>query len=109
MVLTFSDPLDAKLAADAGNYAAEAWNYLWSASSGSPEVSLRDPKKKGRDKLNVAGATVSADGRTVFLRIPELEPAMQLKLSWKLAAADGTALKQDCYATVNQLGTADGP
>jgi hypothetical protein len=109
VVLTFSDPLDPKLAMDPGNYAAETWNYLWTGNYGSPEVTLHDPKKKGHDQLTVAGATVSADGRTVFLRIPQLEPAMQLKVSWKIAAADGTPLTQDCYATVNQLGTAVGP
>jgi len=49
VALTFTDALDPETAADAGSYAVQQWNYLWSARYGSPDFSVADPKKIGRD------------------------------------------------------------
>ena len=91
------------------NYSVEAWNYLWTENYGSPEVHLDDPAKKGHDQLDIASVTLSPDARTVFLEIPGIRPAMQVKLRYDIAAADGAALQADYYSTINRLGETDGP
>jgi glucose/arabinose dehydrogenase len=60
--LTFTEPLDPETAGDPGSYAVQQWNYDYSAKYGSPDLSVADPKKKGRDTLEVSAARLSADG-----------------------------------------------
>ena len=105
MSVTFSQPLDAKSAGDAGNFAAERWNYNWTGGYGSPEVSVDDPSKNKHDKLEVTGAKLQADGKTVVLTIKDMKPADQLKLKFNLDAADGSEVAQEIYATVPRLET----
>ncbi len=107
--LTFSSPLDRASATDKDNYGGEQWNYLWTSSYGSPEVHVDDPRKNGHDAIDITAATLSADGRTVFLAIPKIQPVMQIKLKYELTGADGTSIQRDFYGTINKLGTTDGP
>jgi hypothetical protein len=128
--LTFSDPLDPKSASDAENFRAEEWNYLWCSEYGSAEYKTGDPKffekvkeynklredagknraaisalartfVKGKDRVTIKSAKLSADGKTVTLEIPDIKPVMQMHLSYRVKAADGTAIKQDIYNTIN--------
>ena len=62
------------------NQFAQCWNYRYGAGYGSPELSPRHPGMSGHDPLAVRSATVLADGRTLFLEIPDLQPVNQLHL-----------------------------
>jgi hypothetical protein len=121
LTVGFSDPLDKELATDVQNYSLEQWNYVWSASYGSPEISVKagntvQPGDKGgtewtkdqimikqHDALVIKSATLSADGRTVFLEIPGLQPAMQSHLRYNLETADGSVLRQEIFHTIHHL------
>jgi len=103
--LSFSAPLNAKTAVDAGNYSAERWNYHYSGSYGSPEFSVSEPTQKKHDKLDVKSVRVSADGKTITLQIDGMKPSDQLKIKYNVDAADGTPLSQEVYATVHKLGS----
>ena len=112
--LTFAEPLDAETAADAENYGVEIWDYLYSPNYGSPEVSILHPERKAergkenRDPLPVAAATLSPDGRTVFLAIDGMRPVHQMKLTWNVDAKDGRALKGDVHHTIHRLAKDPG-
>jgi glucose/arabinose dehydrogenase len=101
--LTFSDPLDPETANDADSYGIQQWNYLWSEKYGSPDLSAADPKKKGRDTVDVKSAKLSADGRSVRLEIPGLKPVMQMGIKVRVRTADGAALALEIYGTINQV------
>ncbi len=101
--LSFTDPLDPAVAADAGNYAVQHWNYEWSEKYGSPDLSVADPKKKGRDSLDVKSAKVSADGKTVTLEIPGIRPVMQMGVKVRVAAADSSPISFDFYLTIHRV------
>jgi glucose/arabinose dehydrogenase len=101
--LTFTAPLDKAAAEDAGSYAVEQFNVLWSASYGSPEFSVSDPQKKSRDKVEVTAARLSADGRTVALTIPGIGPANCHGIKLKITAADGTPIATTVWGTINAL------
>ncbi|MBI3854158.1 MAG: hypothetical protein HY293_00545 [Planctomycetes bacterium] len=103
IVLGFSDPLDRETAGDADSYAIQQWNYEWSAKYGSPDLSVADPKKRGRDAVDVKSAKLSADGRTVTLEIPGLKPVMQMGIKIRVKAADGAAVPLELYATIHQV------
>jgi hypothetical protein len=124
LVVEFSDALDKELAKDVENYSLAQWNYVWSASYGSPEVSAKSvtalkPGDKGgtewtkeqmmikeRDTLVIKSAKLSSDGKTVFLEVPELQPAMQVHLKYNLETAAGAVLRQEIFHTIHQLGAA---
>ncbi|MGB7161189.1 MAG: DUF6797 domain-containing protein [Tepidisphaeraceae bacterium] len=101
--LTFAEPLDRKLAADAHRYAVEIWNYQWTKEYGSKDYHPDDPTREGRAALKVTAATVSADGRAVFVTIEGLKPVMQLRVQAGLKTATGAALPLDYYGTIHRL------
>jgi hypothetical protein len=102
--VTFSEPLDAELAADVQSYGLEQWNYRYSSSYGSREYSVMQPDKAGHDLVEVRKATLLADGRTVFLEVAELKPVMQLQVQYNLADRDSSPVRGKLIATINRLG-----
>ena len=102
ILLTFSLPLDKSIAEHADRYFAQAWNYHYGASYGSPELSTRHPGQPGHDPFAIKSAHVLAGGRTFFLEIPELQPVDQLHLHLR----PGTDAPIDVFATVHNLSPA---
>jgi len=91
-------------AADAGNYGFKQWNYRYAEQYGSKDWSVADPQKEGRDEISVKSAKVLADGRTVFLALPGLQPVMQFELKYNVDAADGgRALRGSLWGTISQV------
>jgi len=100
--LTFTDALDKEVAEDPGSYAVQQWNYEWSAKYGSPDLSVADPKKKGRDALDVSAVKVSADGKTVTLAMP-VKPVMQMGIKARLRTASNQPLPFELYLTLHKV------
>lgn len=125
IALTFSDKLDPATVKDLDNWTGEQWDYLWTGNYGSPEVApgtkeAPAPKAPGKDNqpigatsghvpLPVTAATLSADGRTVFLTIKELKPVMQFSVQYKISTASGDDLNQTFIGTVNVVPNRAGP
>lgn len=61
--LTFTQPVDAKTAADVKSYAMQCWTYHYHADYGD--------KQQKQHPLEITSATVSPDGMKVSLVIPE--------------------------------------
>lgn len=107
--LTFLEPLDPELAVDPGSYGVEIWNYRYSQNYGSPELSILHPEreveqgKPNRDPLPVTAAQLSADGRTVFLAIPDIQPVMQMRITWNLESAAGERVRGELHNTIHRL------
>jgi len=101
--LTFTDPLDPAEGGNLDNYAAQQWNYVWSEKYGSPEFWVSNPKKQGREPVEITAAKLSADGRSVRLTIPGLKPVHQMLLRVRAAGADGSPVKVDLYLTLNRV------
>jgi hypothetical protein len=99
----FDQPLDPATAGDVGNYTVDQWNYRWTASYGSDDYSVADPSKKGHDKVAVAGVALSSDKKSVTLKIDGLVPVMQMKVKFKISAADGAPISFEVYNTINKI------
>src|SRR5947207_3081491 len=106
LTLTFSQPLDKETAEDVGSYGVEEWNYRFAAQYGSKDWSVAHPEREGHDSLDVRSAKLLADGRTIFLELPNLIPVMQLQVQYNLNAKDGASLRGKLYATINRLPSA---
>jgi hypothetical protein len=101
--LTFSDPLDRSTAQDIGSYALARWNYRWTEKYGSADWSVTDPQTRRRDEMRVTGARLADDDRTLFLRVQDMGPVMQMELRYDLDSADGRPLRGGVYPTVHRL------
>jgi hypothetical protein len=99
--LTFSDALDAKLAADPQSYNIQQANYRWHAPYGSPMYKVSNPEQQGMDPVNVSRIRLSRDRKTVTLEIPNLQPVQQMQISYILRAADGAELRHTLHNTIN--------
>ncbi len=99
VLLTFTQPVDRAVAEDVKAHFAQAWNYRYGASYGSPEFSPRHPGTPGHDPLAIRSASVLDDGRTLFLEIPELQPVSQLHLYLRV----GPGHPIDLFGTVHKL------
>ena len=106
VVLRFTEALEPDAATDPGNYGVEVWNYRWTQNYGSPDYRLNGDK--GRDRLSVASARLSADGRTVFLELPGIRPVMQMNIQMNLRAADGAPIQTFVHNTIHSLGSRPG-
>ena len=104
IAITFTQPLEADVANDPGSYAVEQWNYRWTGEYGSDEYSAADPKKKGRDTVEVKSAKLQSDGKTVVLEIEGFKPVMQMLIKYDLEATDGTVMRDEIACTVNVVG-----
>ena len=124
MRLDFACALDPVSANDPQNWNVEVWNYVWSSAYGSPEISTLEtaekPAELGKDgepqytraqaaqkkhdPLTVKSATLSADGKSVFLEIPEIKPVMQMSIKFGLKTADGVDLRSEVINTIHALG-----
>jgi glucose/arabinose dehydrogenase len=106
--LTFTEPLDRKSAEDVDSYNLQRWNYRWTKNYGSPHFKVSSPKEQGHDDVDVESASLSADGKTVTLKVPELAPVMQMKIAYQLKAADGTKMASAIHSTINVVGDKAG-
>ena len=101
--ITFTQPLATDVAADLQNFSGKRWNYERTERYGSPELSVEDPKKKGRDPLNITASKLSSDGKTITLEIADLKPVMQQSIKFNLKAADGTPIAQEIQHTIHAI------
>ncbi len=106
LTLTFSQPLDRSAAEDAGSYAIRQWNYHYAAAYGSKDWSVADPKKEGRDDVVVKSVRLLPDGKSVFIETESLQPVMQMEIKYSLNTADGAAMKNQLWLTLNRLDAA---
>jgi hypothetical protein len=101
--LDFSDPVDPVTAGDPDSWIAQQWNYRYTGNYGSADYSVADPKKQGRDPVDIAAVRVSSDGMKVSLEIPGLKPVHQMLIRFRIKAADGTPLSQEIWHTIHTV------
>lgn len=99
IAVKFAQKLDPKVAENVQSHIVQAWNYRYSSAYGSPEFSTQHPGAIGHDVLLVTSAQVVDEGKTLFLEIPDLQPANQVYLRMNVDADRG----HDLFTTVHQL------
>jgi len=118
LLIEFNAPLDPEIAADPRRYALSKWDYVWGPQYGSGRFSidqrnaearreaLEAPSKGSRnqiDTVQVRAATLLSGGKTLFLYIPHLTPAMQMEVKMDLASRDGLAFRETIWNTIHNL------
>ena len=84
MRIDFSDPVDKEFAGSIGNWAVKTWALKRTKSYGSRHYDEKPSK--------IEAAKVSADGKSVFLEIPEIKPTWCMEIKYKIKSATGDKL-----------------
>jgi len=93
--VTFTDAIDATSAADPKNYEVKVWGLKRTQGYGSKHI---DEKP-----LTVTKATVSADGKTVRLEIPDLAPTWGMEIKYRVKGTDGRAITGVIHNTIHAI------
>jgi mono/diheme cytochrome c family protein len=116
--VSFSKKLDSETASDPRRYSINKWDYVWGPQYGSGRFSIDERDEEARqkalvraskghhnqiDSVAVRAATLLEDGKTVFLYIPDMTPAMQMEIMMDLAAADKTPFRETIWNTVHRM------
>lgn len=97
VLLRFEVALDPAKARDPASYSLQSWGYKRTHKYGSPQY--KADGTPGQDYLTPSAAYLSADGRAVFVAVPDMTPVMQLRVGWSLATAAGAAFEENAYTT----------
>ena len=92
--VTFTDPLDPK-SVDAKSFAIKVWGLKRSRNYGSKHI---DEKP-----LAVAKATLSTDGKTVRLDLPDLAPTWGMEIKYRLTGTGGRPVIGVVHNTIHEL------
>lgn len=118
IIVKFSKELDKEVASDPRRYAVSKWDYVWGPQYGSGRFSIdnRDDEARTKalseaskgsqnqiDTVAVRAASLLGDGKTVFLYIPDMTPAMQMEIKMDLVAADKEAFRETIWNTIHNL------
>jgi putative heme-binding domain-containing protein len=98
LAVTFSAPLERRSAGDPRSYAAKTWSLKRTAKYGSDHFDERP--------CPITSATVSPDGRTVLLAMPQIAPTWCMELGYAINGADGSAVKGAIHNTIHHLSEA---
>ena len=102
VLLHFAETLDNPAAGEARRFLAQQWNYRYGARYGSDEYSVRTLDLPGHDPLEIKSVHLLPDGRSVFVEIPQLQPAYLLHLHCDVPGL----LTRDFFLTLHKLGPA---
>jgi hypothetical protein len=92
--LTYTGALDAA-SVQPGAFKVEVWNLKRTKNYGSKHYDQR--------RLEVSAADVSADGKSVTLTVPQLEPTWGMEIQYKLKAADGATVEGKLHNSIHQM------
>lgn len=93
--LAFTDPLDENSAANPSNYAVKIWNLKRTKNYGSRHYNERP--------LKVQSAEASQDGRSIFLRIPQIAPTWSMEIKINIRGKNNEPVQHVIHNTIHQL------
>jgi len=99
MELTFAEPLDEDAAMNSNSYVISTWQLERTRNYGSRRLDTKT--------LDVDDITLSSDGRTVHLDIPDIEPTWIMQIDYNLSARNGTIFSGSIQNTIYDLEASD--
>ena len=123
LYIRFEKELDASTVADKFNFKVERWKYMRTKQYGSGEFSIDNPdveaekrahereskKHRKHDQVEIARSTLLPDKKTVFLHIPSMKRAQQMRIVYKLKFADQSSAEGEIINTVHKMGLHKDP
>ena len=96
VTLRFTDPLDRRTATDPSRYRAKSWTIKRSVNYGSDHYEERP--------VQITAASLSTDGRSVTLTMPEIHPTRCMEITYKVQGRGGEPVDGVIHNTIHHLG-----
>ncbi len=96
MAITFTNELDRSQAMDRQNFKVNVWSLKRSKNYGSDHID--------EHPLEIAKSELLADGKTVFLSIPRIEPTWCMSIIYTIKGRDGSDVLGEIHNTIHELG-----
>lgn len=93
--ISLTDAVSRRSAENPDSYIINAWDLRRTANYGSKHYNQRQWK--------VSEVSLSADGKTVTLRIPDIAPTWGMEIRCFLESTDGTKIERTIHNTIHQL------
>ena len=97
--IRLSDAVDPESATDVSNYSVNTWDLKRTANYGS--------KHYNEKRLVVKSATLSDDGTTVFLEIPDQQLTWGMEINYALKSTDGKPVQGKIHNSIYKFGTGE--
>lgn len=97
--LSFSDPMDKSAAEDPANFKISTWELKRTHNYGSKRYNVRE--------LSVENVLLSEDGKTLLIRLPEIEPTWVMEIKYELHSAEGKSVEGSIQNTIYRLEAQD--
>lgn len=101
ILLGFHHPVDPEIAGKLSSYSVDRWNYRQTHEYGSGNYQLDGTP--GQETVPVASVTLSQDGRSVFLGIPDMRPVHSLRVSFRQPAPSELPAIRHAFLTIHEL------
>lgn len=95
LTIGFTESVDRATATDQSSYAVKTWSLKRTANYGS--------KHYDEKPLNLTSATLSADGKTVTLTLPDLAPTWCMEIRCRLKSVEGAPFERVIHNTIHNL------
>ena len=96
--LHFANALDQSSAKDTAAFEINTWDLKRSRRYGS--------KRYNTQTLAIEGLTLSDDGKTLTINLPDIQPTWVMEIKYDLVAADGTSFQGAIQNTIHKLAKA---
>ena len=93
--ITFTDPLDGNSASDLSDYSLKTWSLKRTANYGSDHYNEKP--------LHVKAASLSPDGLTVSLTVPEIQPTWGMEIVYRIKGSHGEPVAGVIDNTIHRL------
>jgi hypothetical protein len=93
--ITFTEPIDRAFVSDLSNYSVRTWSLRRSANYGS--------KHYDEKPLDVSAASLSEDGHSVFLTLPEMRPTWSMEIRYRLKGPMSVPCEGTIHNTIHHL------
>ena len=99
MLLRFTAALDPQATIDVSRYSARTWSIKQTSDYGSDHHDERS--------LEITAASLSADGHTVLLKIPDIRPTRCMEIMYRIRGRGGETVDGVIHNTIHKLGDAE--
>jgi len=93
--ITFTEPIDRASASDPAHYSVKTWSLKRTANYGSEHYNEKP--------LRVTAASLSEDGRTVSLTLPDIRPTWGMKINYQASGPRGQPCEGMIHNTIHKL------
>ncbi|MCC9644964.1 c-type cytochrome [Rhodopirellula sp. JC740] len=97
--IQFTEPIDKEFASDTSNFLVDTWGLRRTANYGS--------RRYDEKSMLVESASVSNDGLTLELHLPDLQPTWCMEISYRLKDSHGEMFRGSIQNTIHQIRQAE--